>query len=59
MNSSHLKKCMTQYLRSCIGATTKSAAVLSPKEEKKLWDTGVHSLATPVGLLRAVFFYDG
>ena len=41
-----------------IGATTKSAAVLN-SEEKKLWDTGVLSLATPTGLLRAVFFYNG
>ena len=37
-----------------IGATIKSAAVLSP-EEKKLWDACVLSLTTPVGLLRAVF----
>ena len=42
-----------------IGATTKSAAVLSSEEEKKLWDTGVLSLATLTGLLRAVFFYNG
>ena len=42
-----------------IGATTKSAAVLSPEEEKKLWDMDVLSLTTPTGLLflRAVFFY--
>lgn len=42
-----------------IGATIKSAAVLSPEEEKKLWEMGVLSLATPIGLLRAVFFYNG
>ena len=41
-----------------IGATTKSPAVLTP-EEKKLWDASVLSLTTPVGLLGAVFFYNG
>ena len=40
-----------------IGATTKSAAVLTPEAEKKLWDASVLSLTTPVGLLGAVFFY--
>ena len=39
-----------------IGATTKSAAVLTPEAEKKLWDAGVLSLTTPVGLLGAVFY---
>ena len=39
--------------------TKKSASVLGPEEEKKLWDTGVINLSTPVGLLRAVFFYNG
>ena len=33
-----------------VGATTKSAALLSSEEEKKLWDTGVLSLATPTFL---------
>jgi len=42
-----------------IGATTKSAAILSFEDEKKLWDTGVLNLDTPLGLLRAVFFYNG
>ena len=42
-----------------IGSTTKSASVLGPEEEKKLWDTGVLSVSTPTGLLRAVFFYNG
>ena len=42
-----------------IGSTKKSASVLGPEEEKKLWDTGVINLSTPVGLLRAVFFYNG
>lgn len=37
-----------------IGSTKKSASVLGPEEEKKLWDTGVLNLSTPVGLLRAV-----
>ena len=42
-----------------IGSTKKSASVLGPEEEKKLWDTGVLSLSTPTGLLHAVFFYNG
>jgi len=42
-----------------IGTSLKAAAVLSADDEKKLWDTKVLDLETPVGLLRAVFFYNG
>ena len=38
------------------GSTKKSASMLGPEEEKKLWDTGVLNLST---LLQAVFFYNG
>ena len=40
-----------------IGASLKATAVLSADDEKKLWDTNVMSLKTPIGLLRVVFFY--
>ena len=42
-----------------IGAETKATAVLSVTEEDKLWECGVMSLDTPVGLLNSVFFYNG
>ena len=34
-------------------------AVLSADNEKKLWDTNVTNMKTPIGRLRAVFFYNG
>ena len=37
-----------------MGYTMKLAAILGPEEEKKLWETGVLSISTPTGLLRAV-----
>ena len=42
-----------------IGALLKTTAVFSSDDEKKLWDTNVLNLETPIGLLRAVFFYNG
>ena len=44
-----------------IGASLKTTAVLSADNEKKLWDTNVMNLKTPIaiGLLHAVFFYNG
>ena len=42
-----------------IGASLKTTAVLSADNEKKLWDTNVINLKTPIGLLCAVFFYNG
>ena len=42
-----------------IGTETKATAALSVTEEDKLWECGVISLDTPVGLLNAVFFYNG
>ena len=41
-----------------IGASLKIIAVLSADNEKKLRDTNVLNLETPIGLLRAVFFYN-
>ena len=40
-----------------IGASLKTTAVLSSDDEKKLWDTNVLNLETPIGLLRTVFFF--
>ena len=37
----------------------KTTAVLSADDENKLWDTNVMNLKAPIGLLRAVFFYNG
>ena len=37
----------------------KSTPVLSNHEEDKLWESGVIGLDTPIGLLKAVFFYNG
>ena len=42
-----------------IGTETKATAVLSVTEEDGLWESGVMGLDTPVGLLNAVFFYNG
>ena len=42
-----------------IGASLKATAVLSTDDEQKLWDANVLNLETPLGLLRAVFFYKG
>lgn len=42
-----------------IGTETKVTPVLSQAEEDKLWESGVLSFDNPVGLLRAVFFYNG
>ena len=42
-----------------IRASLKATAVLSSDNEKKLWDTNVLNLETPIGFLCAVFFYKG
>jgi len=42
-----------------IGTETKSIPVLSNHEEDKLWKSGIITLDTPAGLLKAVFFYNG
>ena len=42
-----------------IGTSLKATAVLSADGEKKLWDTEILNLETPIALLRAVFFYNG
>ena len=42
-----------------VGSETKSTPVLTQLEEDKLWESGVLNLNTPVGVLRAVFFYNG
>ena len=42
-----------------IGSQTKSTPVLTQLEEDKLWESRVLNLNTPLGVLRAVFFYNG
>ena len=42
-----------------VGAEIKATPVMNPDDERKLWTSGVLSLSTPIGLLRAVFFYNG
>ena len=42
-----------------IGTETKSTPVLSNHEEGKLWESGVIGLDTLIGLLKAVFCYNG
>ena len=37
----------------------KTTVVLFADDEKKLWDTNVMNLKTPIGLLRVVFFCNG
>ena len=42
-----------------VGAEIKATPVMNPDDEKKLWTSGVVNLTTLIGLLRAVFFYNG
>ena len=42
-----------------IGAVINSTAVLLVDDEKKLWERKILNLKTPIGLLCAVFFYNG
>ena len=41
-----------------VGAEIKATPVMNPDDEKKLWTSGVVNLTIPIGLLRAVFFYN-
>jgi len=42
-----------------IGTKTKATEVITQKEKDTLWELGVINLDTPIGLLYAVFFYNG
>jgi len=42
-----------------IGVETKATLVILMNEEDKLWTSGMLSMDSPIGLLRAVFFYNG
>ena len=56
------RSCDTVYreLRSQgIGTEVNHTPIINMNEEQKLWDTGVLSVNSPVGLQRAVFFYVG
>ena len=41
-----------------VGAELKATPVMNPDDERKLWTSRVLTLTTPIGLLRAVFFYN-
>ena len=42
-----------------VGTSRKQAEVVSYDEEEMLWTKGVFSSCSPIGLLRAIFFYKG
>ena len=42
-----------------VGADVKHAAIFTPEEEEKLWNTGSIGIQSPKALVRAVFFYVG
>ena len=42
-----------------IGADIKRTAVLSQEQENQFWEKRIFDLNTPIGLLRAIFFYNG
>ena len=46
-------------LRSSGIGATKHTESISPEEEELLWTSKVLNVDTPLGLLRAVFFYNG
>ena len=42
-----------------MGAEVKHTEVFTSKEQTKLWESSTISITTPLGLVRAVFFYVG
>ena len=42
-----------------IGVERKQAAIISPEQEKKMWQKGVLGVHSPKVLLQRVFFYNG
>ena len=42
-----------------VGATSSHTEGISNEEEETLWNSGVFNTNTPLGLLRAVFYYNG
>ena len=42
-----------------VGVQVKHASIITKEEENLLWEKGVLSLSTPLGLLRAVFYSNG
>ena len=42
-----------------VGAEIKATSVMNPDDERKIRTSGVVNLIIPIGLLRAVFFYNG
>ena len=41
------------------GTEVNNTPVLSPSDEDQLWKSGILNLHSPIGLLRAIFFYNG
>ena len=57
LHPSRICDCVLKKLHSKgIGASLKTTAALSAGDEKKLWDTNLMNLKTPIGLLRVIFF---
>ena len=54
-----LDNLMKDLRASGVGATSNHTEGISREEEELLWSTGVLNNCTPMGLLRAVFFYNG
>ena len=54
-----LDNLMKDLRASGVGATSKHTEGISREEEELLWSTGILNNCTPMGLLRAVFFYNG
>jgi hypothetical protein len=42
-----------------IGANPKKAELITPEDERQLWETGVLGIHSPASLLNAVFYYNG
>ena len=54
-----LDNLMKDLRASGVGAPSKHTEGISREEEELLWSTGILNNCTPMGLLRAVFFYNG
>jgi len=51
--------CLKKLHSKRIGIEMKVTPVISVNEEDKLWASGMLSMDSPIGLLKAVFFYNG
>ena len=59
----HLHTALDRHLRMLraygIGVERRTADVITPEMEQKLWSLGILGICTPESLLNAVFFYNG